>query len=156
MGPRNDAQDVLVSALSHGRDGFSRQHIYVSKHYFTFVGKFKEGVLLKPKISFLLEEWPMQSKKPNPSKKRIKLLTLILLTFIAWSGITLYNQWIDIKQIKDKINELRKEEEKVLGSKKNLEEKILLLQDDNYVGDMARKYYFLSKPGEYIFITSEE
>jgi len=98
----------------------------------------------------------MQSKKPNPSKKRIKLLTLILLTFIAWSGITLYNQWIDIKQIKDKINELRKEEEKVLGSKKNLEEKILLLQDDNYVGDMARKYYFLSKPGEYIFITSEE
>lgn len=95
-------------------------------------------------------------KANNPSKKRIKLLSFFLFLFVIWAGFTVYNQRMDIKQKEDVLKELKKEEEQVINTKNGLEQKVLLLQNDDYIAELARKYYFLSKPGEYIFISPEE
>lgn len=95
-------------------------------------------------------------KNNNSSKKRIRGIILVLIAFLLWTGLTGYNQWIDIKEKKLMLAELVQEEQKVIVTKKELEKKVYLLQDDDYIADIARKNYFLSKPDELIFITSEE
>ncbi|GBF11391.1 septum formation initiator family protein [Tepidibacillus infernus] len=92
----------------------------------------------------------------HASRKRIHAIILLLMTFIVWAGFTGYNQWIDIKEKKAKLVELQKQEQQVAETKRELEKKVMLLQNKEYIAEMARKYYFLSKPGEFIIITPEE
>ena len=94
--------------------------------------------------------------KRNPSKKRIKWTIIILLIFSAWTGFTVYNQWLDISVKEKKMADLKNEQAKVMENKNNLEEKVLLLNNNEYIAEIARKYYFLSKPGEIIFISPKE
>ncbi|OEG00303.1 hypothetical protein BHF71_05205 [Vulcanibacillus modesticaldus] len=96
------------------------------------------------------------SKINNPSKKRIKGILLILAAFSLWAIFTVYHQWQDISEIKGKLVELKKEEQRVLTIKNDLEKKAQLLQNKDYIAELARKYYFLSKPGEIIIISLEE
>lgn len=99
----------------------------------------------------------MATKKiNNSSKKRMRSITLLLFLFVLWTGITVYNQRIDIKAKENKLDELKLVEQHAIDTKEELENKVLLLQDDEYIADLARKYYFLSKPGEYIFISPQE
>lgn len=95
-------------------------------------------------------------KLPNSSKKRMRSITLLLLLFMLWTGITVYNQRIDIRAKENKLEEFKLKEQQTIETKKELETQVLLLQDDEYIADLARKYYFLSKPGEYIFISPQE
>ncbi len=99
----------------------------------------------------------MVAKKiTNSSKKRMRSISLLLLLFVLWTGVTVYNQKIDIKAKENKLEELKLAEQQAIDTKQELENKVLLLQDDEYIADLARKYYFLSKPGEYIFISPQE
>lgn len=95
-------------------------------------------------------------KITTSSKKRMRSITILLLLFMLWTGITVYNQRIDIKDKENKLEELKLSEQQAIDTKKELENKVLLLQDEEYIADLARKYYFLSKPGEYIFISPQE
>ena len=95
-------------------------------------------------------------KNVNPSKKRIKWIILLLIGFMIWAGMTLYKQSLDIKKLQAEISELEGEEQQALTSKEELEKKVHLLQNDEYIAEIARKYYFLSKPGEIIFISPED
>jgi len=85
----------------------------------------------------------------------MKLLVLILVAFISWTGYTSYHQWLNIKEKKLIFKELKEKEEEVLTTQKELEKKVLLLKNNEYIAEMARKYYFLSKPGEIIIISPE-
>jgi len=75
---------------------------------------------------------------------------------MLWAGTTIFKQRIDIAEKKVVLEELKQEEQQVITTKKELEEKALLLQSYDYIAELARKYYFLSKPGEYIFISPED
>lgn len=86
----------------------------------------------------------------------MRSITLLLLLFMLWTGITVYNQRIDIRAKENKLEEFKLKEQQTIETKKELETQVLLLQDDEYIADLARKYYFLSKPGEYIFISPQE
>ncbi|TCS80153.1 FtsB family cell division protein [Tepidibacillus fermentans] len=89
------------------------------------------------------------------SKKRLQWVLFILFLFLVWAGYTGYNQWTVIQQKKDKIEKLKVQEQNVQKEKQELEKQILLLQKDDYIAEIARKYYFLSKPGEFIFISPQ-
>ncbi len=95
-------------------------------------------------------------KVHNPSKKRVKYILILLIMFMVWASIIIYQQWLNIDKIKNKVTELEKNEQTVIKTRENLEKKVLLLQDYNYIAELARKYYFLSKPGEIIFISPKE
>jgi len=88
--------------------------------------------------------------------KRIKGVFFILILFLFWAGYTGYNQWVTIQQKKDQIENLQAQEQAITKDKQNLEKQIMFLQKDDYIAEIARKYYFLSKPGEYIFISPQQ
>lgn len=98
----------------------------------------------------------MIKKEYNPSKKRMKALSLVLFAFLVWAGFTIYHQWIEIKEIRAQLSELEQSEAELINTKKELEKKINMLQDKDYIAELARKYYFLSKPGEIIIISPDE
>ncbi len=75
---------------------------------------------------------------------------------MLWAGNTGYNQWVTIQQKKDRMEKLQVQEQATTKEKQNLEKQILFLQKDDYIAEIARKYYFLSKPGEYIFISPQQ
>jgi len=88
----------------------------------------------------------------NSSKKRVRVLIIILLAFTVWAGFTVFRQLVEIKEVHGELLELLEDEQEALAVKEGLENKVLLLQNQEYIAELARKYYFLSKPGEYIFI----
>jgi len=88
----------------------------------------------------------------NSSKKRVRVLIIILLAFTVWAGFTVFRQLVEIKEVHGELLELLEDEQEALAVKEGLENKVLLLQNPEYIAELARKYYFLSKPGEYIFI----
>jgi len=98
----------------------------------------------------------MAKKKHNPSKKRMKVVFFALSAFLMWVMFTLYNQWVEIKEIQAKLSDLKNEEQELINAKKELEKKVYRLHDEDYIAELARKYYFLSKPGEIIIISPEE
>ncbi len=98
----------------------------------------------------------MSNKKHNPSKKRMKVISFLLFAFLVWAIFTIYNQWVIIKDIQVKLNELEEEQQNAIDKKKDLEKKVYLLHDDDHIAELARRYYFLSKPGEIILISPEE
>jgi len=89
------------------------------------------------------------------SKRRMRLITLVLVLITVWTGYTSYHQWQNIKIKREKLNTLEASHQEQKGLKMELEKKILLLQDDDFIADLARKLYFFSKPGEVIFITPD-
>ncbi len=89
-------------------------------------------------------------------RKRIKLLILLLLAFTVWVGWTLYGQWEDLTKTKQEIAELEKLEERILNEKSRLEREKILLHNYDYIAEIAREYYFMSKPGEIIIISPNE
>lgn len=86
-------------------------------------------------------------------RKRVKLLFLLLLVFIVWVGFTLYGQWEDLNKKKLEIAELEQLEERILNEKTKLEREKILLNNYDYIAEIAREYYFMSKPGEIIIIS---
>lgn len=99
----------------------------------------------------------MTTKKiSNPSRKRIRSILFLMFGFVIWASFTIYNQRIDINDKMSKLEELEIIEQQATQTKEDLKKDVLLLQDSDYIAELARKYYFLSKPGEYIFISPEE
>lgn len=96
------------------------------------------------------------SQARKARKRRIKGILFILLMFSIWTGYTGYHQWTVLKEKKSTYAQLKTQEKKALETKMNLEKRVLQLKDREYIAEMARKYYFLSKPGEIIIISPEE
>lgn len=90
------------------------------------------------------------------SKKRIRLILLLIFVFLVWAIITMFTQWSDIKETKNELIKLQAEEQKALENKEVHEKEALMLKNYDYIAEIARKYYFLSKPGEIIIILPEE
>ncbi len=98
------------------------------------------------------------TKNPNSvfRRKRVKFLILLLLIFTVWVGWTLYGQWLDLNKTQQKIAELEQAEERILSEKSRLEREKMLLNNYNYIAEIAREYYFMSKPGEIIIISPKD
>lgn len=86
---------------------------------------------------------------------RVRIFTLLIVMFLIWAVATIYNQQNGIANIKNELNTLNHEKEKVVLNNKKLKEKVNLLQSDEHIAQLARKYYFLSKPGEILIISPE-
>ncbi|MGD9677808.1 MAG: septum formation initiator family protein [Vulcanibacillus sp.] len=95
--------------------------------------------------------------RENYNKKNIKMrfVLLLILTFSVWTFITIFNQWIDYKDIKIELVKLEAMEQDALAKKSSLETEVLLLKNNEYIAEIARRNYFLSKSGEIIIISPE-
>lgn len=89
-------------------------------------------------------------------KRRMKLVLILLMVFIAWAVYTWYLQH-GVLQEKHTMLEEGKKQAAILENKhKDLQFEVNRLHDKEYLAELARKYYFMSKPDEIIFVIPDQ
>ena len=89
------------------------------------------------------------------SRRRKRLLSIIMLCFVAWAGATFWNQ---AEVLQDKLARAAVLEDKLQATKKINDELLLeitRLNDDEYIEQRAKKDFQMISPGETLFTTSE-
>lgn len=88
--------------------------------------------------------------------RRLSVFAVIVVMASIWIGTTIYAQSQTISEKEQAREQALAELEAVEQEQAQLNEQILLLNDDEYIGKMARKEYFLSEDGEIIFTVPED
>lgn len=95
-------------------------------------------------------------QKTKARKRRMKLVTFVMVSFLVWAGYTWYTQAQMLDEKKESLAELKQQSAALKKEQEELQFKVEKLQDKEYIGELARKYYFFSKPGEIIFVVPEK
>lgn len=86
----------------------------------------------------------------------MRLMMLFICVFTLWAGYTWHTQSGVLAEKKRELQKLQSDFRVVEREHEQLEYEVKRLkQDEEYIAELARKYYFLSKPGEIIFLTPE-
>jgi cell division protein DivIC len=86
------------------------------------------------------------------SRRRKRLLAMIVLCFAAWAGVTFFNQadLVNAKQVK--LDSLEQQLEATRSVNEQLKLEITRLNDDEYIEQKARKDFQMVSPGETLYI----
>ncbi|MFC4600586.1 FtsB family cell division protein [Cohnella hongkongensis] len=82
------------------------------------------------------------------ARRRLKLLLFVVILFLSWAGYVLITQ---SGQIDDRSRQLEEANRKLADAQARNEElklQIERLNDDEYIGQLARKEHGLGLPGE--------
>jgi cell division protein DivIC len=117
------------------------------------------SVLHKNNVTKLQSSYVLaQEEKEKKASKRRRIVvvrfTFLSAILMALSSVFLYALHSQSADIEAKIEDKKKLEQKLETlekQQKRLEEEIKKLHDDDYIAELARKKYFLSKEGEIIF-----
>ncbi|MBU9710174.1 FtsB family cell division protein [Evansella tamaricis] len=96
----------------------------------------------------------LQEHKVRRRKGLIRRLTVFGFVFImilTFAGVTMFNQNAILAELNGKKSDLENELLYLQEQERNLAEEIDLLQDPEYIAEIARRDFFLTKPGETLF-----
>jgi len=96
--------------------------------------------------------------KPKNRRKIAKWKKLILLMFIVYSvfiGKGMYSQQQAIEQKRLEVEALDQQLTAIQQENEKLKTKEARLHDEDYIAEIARQNYYLSKPGEVLFIVPQ-
>lgn len=86
------------------------------------------------------------------TKRRLRFLMVLLLCFMGWAGVTVWDQFGKLHAKSSEVSDL----ERQLADAKKINEdtklEITRLHDKEYIEQKIRKDLNLSKPGETIFV----
>jgi cell division protein DivIC len=103
-----------------------------------------------------------EEKREKASRRRriaVVRFTFFSVVLAALSSIFLYTLHSQSKDIEAKLadkKQLEQQLDKLEKQQKHLKEEIKKLHDDEYIAELARKKYYLSKDGEIIFVVPEK
>ncbi|GEN34559.1 hypothetical protein ADA01nite_20190 [Aneurinibacillus danicus] len=83
-------------------------------------------------------------------------MQIIVVLFLSWAGYTYYSQSQQLADKQRELTDLQRQVTKVQEEQKQLELQVKRMNDKEYIGELARKNFFLSKEGEIIFLTPDE
>lgn len=99
---------------------------------------------------------PVVDKGKKNKRRRVKLLGLFMVAFLIWAS----SLWLDQREVlQTKTQELEAVKLKVQEANEEQLEisyQIKRLQDKDYIAEVARRDFFLSRPGEMIFKVPEK
>ncbi|ACJ32439.1 FtsB family cell division protein [Anoxybacillus flavithermus] len=113
----------------------------------------------KIQTSYVIQQEKQEYKKTQRRKKKVIRFSIVATMALAASSLFLYTMMVQSSMIDEQIKTKEQLEEKLhtlQQDEKRLKEEIKKLNDDQYIAELARKQYFLSKEGEIIFITPDE
>ena len=97
----------------------------------------------------------MEKKKGTKGRRRRMQIALsFVLMIVVWASLILWEQQSELADKQERLQELTSEKNKLTDERLRLQKAKEKLQDPEYIGELARKNYYMSKPGEKIFITS--
>src|SRR4051794_39020836 len=97
---------------------------------------------------------PMQNRKVG-QKRRKRLLLFMIIPFCIWAGFTWYDQESALVKKREDLVKVSQSLNQVQLENEELTYQVQRLHDKEYIAEIARRDYHLSKPGEVIFITPE-
>ncbi|MCI1695323.1 FtsB family cell division protein [Aneurinibacillus aneurinilyticus] len=103
-----------------------------------------------------MQQQPQSRPSSYGRKRRMRLLQIIVVLFLSWAGYTYYSQSEQLASKQSELVNLQREVTKVEEDKKQLELQVKRMNDQEYISELARKNFFLSKEGEIIFLTPDE
>lgn len=83
--------------------------------------------------------------------RRLTVFGLIIVVFMVFTGITLYSQITTIQEQEVRQQSLEEELFMLEREEAHLTEEIELLHNPDYIAEIARRDFFLTKPGETLF-----
>lgn len=110
--------------------------------------------------SEFVEQYELQKQRERRRKKRLVMrLSLSVIVMLLIAGSLFWYHMSQRSTYADKLDEhkqLTEEKEALEEKTEKLLEEINLLKDDEYILEIARTNYFLSKEGELIFQIEDE
>src|SRR5699024_3615585 len=107
-----------------------------------------------------VNEYHEQLKRSQQRKKylmgRLTIATVLMIVIVSFLIVYHLGQWTTYADKKQEYEQLSTESTQLEAEKDSLLEEINLLKDDDYILDIARTNYFLSKDGELIFQIEED
>lgn len=89
-------------------------------------------------------------KVSKKAKRRMGLLTCLLIAVIVVLGTSFFSNWSTIVQNKKEASKLNAQYNELLDEEDSLKSEVVKLQDPDYVARYAREKYLYSKSGEII------
>jgi len=96
--------------------------------------------------------------KPKSRRKIAKWKKLILVAFVVYLvfiGKGMYSQQQSIEQKRLEVEALEQQLTAIQQEHEQLKTKEARLHDEDYIAEIARQNYYLSKPGEVLFIVPQ-
>lgn len=113
----------------------------------------------KIQTSYVIQQEKQEHKKARRRKKKVVRFSIVATMALAASSLFLYTMAAQSSAIDEQLKTKEQLEQKLRTlqqDEQRLKEEIKKLNDDQYIAELARKQYFLSKEGEIIFITPDE
>jgi cell division protein DivIC len=98
-----------------------------------------------------------QTVRKTGAKRRFKVRNILLVGFALWAAYTfLFVQSPNIQRLEEEQARLQDELSQTQAVNQELENKVQLLQNPDYIAEVARKKYMMIKPGETLFMESKQ
>jgi len=82
------------------------------------------------------------------ARRRLKLLLFVLILFMSWAVYVLISQYGQISDRSGQLSEANQKLAEAQAKNEQLKQQVARLNDDEYIGQIARKEYGLGLPGE--------
>ncbi|WP_281883904.1 septum formation initiator family protein [Paenibacillus sp. YYML68] len=87
--------------------------------------------------------------------RRRRLVMLVMICFLSWAGVTLWNQNDKIHARKEQVAALQAKLAETQATNDSVQRELERLNDPEYVEQMIRKELQYVKPGETLFYTPQ-
>lgn len=95
-------------------------------------------------------------RRVKGQKRRKRILGLLMVAFCVWAGFTWRDQQSTLLAKKEELAKTQQTSDQVKLQNQELNYQVNRLNDKEYIAEIARRDYHLSKPGEVIFITPDK
>lgn len=95
-------------------------------------------------------------KRKIGKRRRLKLFTIVMVLFLLWAGSIWLQQQEELNKQQEELVLVQDQVKKAKEHQLELTDEIKRLHDPEYIGEVARRDYFLSGPGEMIFKIPEK
>ncbi|KEO83101.1 FtsB family cell division protein [Tumebacillus flagellatus] len=99
---------------------------------------------------------PAATRKPA-GKLRWKPRRILLIGMVSWAAyVFFFVQSPDLKRLDEQQTALTKEMAQVRQSNSDLQDRVKLLQDPEYIAQLARSKFMMAKDGETLFVEPKQ
>ncbi|EGL81873.1 Septum formation initiator [Caldalkalibacillus thermarum TA2.A1] len=96
-----------------------------------------------------------ETRPAKARRRRMQAVGLLLVLFLTWAGLKWWDQQQMLQEMEAELNLLQVQVEEARKRQAELKTEINRLHDPEYIAEIARRDYFLSREGETIFKIKE-
>lgn len=97
-----------------------------------------------------------EQRRKRGLRRRLTVIGIAASLVVIFAGVGLISQYGMIQANKAEKDELQAQMEELEANEDHLEREIMNYQDEEYITEVARKDYYMSKPGETLFQLPEQ